>query len=114
MKEDLTPQDYTGNSDGRQGKPFKHWNRMGFTIIHPLEFLHGQRWDSIALAYIHALRPSHVRVVNDGTQMDFQLWRVTVFLNTDSETIRHIDQEVTVGLPDGIENAYELNIRQRG
>jgi hypothetical protein len=81
---------------------------QGGVTIQPLVFLHGRKWDEIALGYIHALRPSHLRVVEGGVQCDSQMWRVTVFLENDGETIREIEQEVSVGLPEGIQDGYEM------
>ena len=53
-----------------------------------------------ALAYAHALRPSHIRVIRagQGVQLDAQVWRVTVFLDRRGRVAR-VEQEVEVGLP---------------
>jgi hypothetical protein len=101
--------DYRGHSGHRQGHKFEEWPSYSFTTIQPLPFLHGRKWDDIALAYVHALRPSHLRVCQGSIQLDAQTWRVTVMLEEDGETIRRIDQEVCVGLPDGIEDGWELD-----
>ncbi len=106
--------DYRGKPiNSRQGRDFVPFDRLGFTVIQPVPFLHGKKWNEIALGYIHALRPSWVRVVNGGTQMDAQDWRVTVDLEDDNETIRQITQEVQVGLPDGITHGHALNCAAR-
>jgi hypothetical protein len=111
----LTPNDYRGKPlNGRQGQPFVEWDCQGYTVIKPLPFLHGRKWDDIALAYVHALRPSHLRVVQGGAQCDAQTWRVTVWLKDDGETIASIDQEVAVGLPSGIEHGHALECALRG
>lgn len=96
----MKPSDYTGKTGARQGAPFKPWDRIGRTQIAPLEFLHGRPWDDVALAYVHALRPSHIRVIGEWTQADAEAWRVTVTIADDGSTIRDIIQEVDVGLPD--------------
>lgn len=103
--------DYRGKTDGRQGRKFTPLSHIGYTKIKPLTFLHGRKWNSVALAYIHALRPSHLRVVAGGgmCQLDAQTWRVTVLMKSDGETIDEIHQEVEVGLPDGVENGYGLD-----
>lgn len=103
-----TPSDCLDSPNGRQGRPFEPFDSHGFAVIRPLPFLHGRKWDEIALAYVQALRPSHLRVTRGGTQMDAQLWRVTVELEDDGVTIDVIDQEVEVGLPDGIEHGEAL------
>lgn len=103
----LKPEDYTGSPNGRQGRKYEPPDRRGYTVINVLNFLKGRPWDDVALAYVHALRPSHIRVVIDGTQLDSQPWRVTVYL--DDNKIRAIHQEVEVGLPDGCKNGGGLN-----
>ena len=98
---DLMPDDYKGKPlNSRQGQPFKPWNRRGYTSIEVLPKLKGKPWDEVALGYVHALRPSQLRVVQDGIQLDAQTWRVTVWLKKDNVTIDHIEQEVEVGLPE--------------
>lgn len=101
---------YRGKHNGRDGYPLVGFNARGYTTIQPLPFLHGKPWDDIALGYIHALRPSRVRVSTGSVQLDAQSWRVTVWLQADGETISRITQEVEVGLPDGIEDGHALEI----
>lgn len=97
----LGPDDYRGQPlNSRQGQPFVPWDTRGFLLLEVLSFLNGETWNEIALGYVHSLRPSHIRVVRGGTQMDAQTWRVTVHLNKDDKTIDRITQEVQVGLPD--------------
>jgi len=73
--------------------------RTGYCSIPVLEFLQGDCWDDRVLDFIHALRPSTIRVVpyqalqND----DARIWRVTVNL-TKANLIGRIMQEVEVGL----------------
>lgn len=83
---------------------------QGFEAIRVLEFLNGQPWNEIALAYIHSLRPRRVRVIEHGkgAKADFQTWRVTVWLKPGNKLIDCIQQEVVVGLPEGVENGSHL------
>ena len=104
----MKARDYLGVGEGQQPE-FKRFPMGGFTIIRPLAFLHGRKWDDLALGFIHALRPSSVRVVKTGAWLNSSNWRVTVWLNAD-DTIRVIEQEVAVGLPEGIQNGHEMNL----
>jgi hypothetical protein len=98
---ELKPNDYIGKpKNSRQGQPFAPWDRRGYTVIEVLPKLKGKPWDEVALGYVHALRPSQLRVVQDGIQLDAETWRVTVWLKKDGLTISRIEQEVEVGLPD--------------
>lgn len=111
MSKQLTPDDYRGKPlNSRQGRPFVPYDANGYTSINVLPFLNGRPWDEIALAYVHALRPSQLRVVQEGIQLDAEAWRVTVWLNPDARTIKSIEQEVQVGLPDGIDHGHALDI----
>lgn len=103
MDTELTAKDYIGQPVGiRQGQAFKKWNRLGFTSIKVLEFLDGKPWDDVALGYVHALRPSHIRVTEGMVQCDAQQWRVTVFVKEGTNIIESISQEITVGLPEKV------------
>lgn len=103
----MDPSQFTGTPNVRQGAPYEdRWVAKSIISIPVLNFLWGSPWDMLALASAHALRPSHIRVVEHGTQMDSQLWRVTVYLKRGR--IDRIEQEVEVGLPPGVYNGYEL------
>jgi len=93
-----------------QGQRFQPFNCYGFTVVESLPFLKGRPWDDIALGYVHALRPTSVRVIayREGAQLDSRTWRVTVHLD-EKGNIRSIEQEVQVGLPDGHRSCRELN-----
>ena len=96
----LNPEDYKGQPIGIcQGQPFQSWPRMGFLSLDVLPFLVGRKWDTVSLAYVHSLRPSSLRVVTDGIQLDARPWRVTVWID-ENDFIKKIQQEVKVGLPD--------------
>jgi hypothetical protein len=82
--------------------------RRGYTSVEVLPFLKGRKWDSVALGYVHSLRPSGIRVVGDGwCTSDAITWRVTV--HVDGDTIKNIEQEVEVGLPPGVVHGAALN-----
>jgi len=105
----LISSDYIGNPvDCRQGQKFDAWNRRGYTCIEVLPFLKNKPWDEVALGFVHSLRPTQLRVVQDGIQLDSQTWRVTVWLKSDKKTIKRIEQEVEVGLPDECANGAAL------
>lgn len=106
----MKPSDYLGKPvNAVQGRTFIPWDSIGFTVLRVLPNLTGRPWDDIALAYVHSLRPSSLRVIRstEGTQLDARDWRVTVYLSADS-TIKSIDQEVRVGLPDGVSHGAAL------
>lgn len=105
--------DYMGRPVSfRQGREFVPFSSRGFICLHVLPELAGRPWDDYALGAVHSLRPSWIRVIpNDGgIQLDSQEWRVTVWLHDDG-TIKEIDQEVVVGLPDDCQNGGELNAK---
>lgn len=84
--------------------------RYGYTNIQVLPELTGKPWCAITQSYMHGLRPSNVRVVQQHGEIKSNaiLWRVTVYL-TDNERIERIEQEVEVELPDSVENGYRLH-----
>jgi hypothetical protein len=86
---------------------FKYFTKYGYTSIDCLEFLKGQPYDELAMGYVQSLRPSMVRICKDRATLDMRQWRVTIWLDEKSN-IKRIEQEVHVGLPDGIANAHEL------
>ena len=107
---ELKAKDYVGQPiDIRQGQEFKRWPRIGWKSIDVLEFLKGKPWDDVALGYVHALRPSHIRVTTGMVQLDAQVWRVTVFV-TEEGIIKGISQEAEVGLPDEVPHGHGLAV----
>lgn len=90
------------------GSAFEEFDRVSYTVIDVLSFLRGKPWDDVALGYVHALRPSSIRISHGETKCDGRTWRVTVFLD-EAERIESIEQEVEVGLPDNVEDGYELD-----
>jgi hypothetical protein len=90
-------------------------DRRGYMSIRVLECLNGKPLDEYAMALIHALRPSSVRVSHGGwTNSDARTWRVTVYQR--DGLIDGIEQEVEVGLPDGCPHGSALDaaLRARG
>ena len=98
-----SPESYVGKGGSR----YSPFTRRGFTVVECLPFLKGRPWDETALAYVHALRPAFVRVSKGEVTSDSLFWRVTVYV-TDDGAISCIEQEVEVGLPDGISHGHEL------
>ena len=77
-----------------------------------LRFLQGRPWDEIALAWVHALRPSMIRVVRGEETLDAVCWRVSVYLGAGG-LIQSVRQEVEVGLPEGVEDGHDLRVKTR-
>lgn len=70
-----------------------------WTVIPVLEFLNGRPWNNVALNYVMGLRPSTIRVTAGEVAADSYTWRVTVHLELDGRTVKHIEQEVqTMGV----------------
>jgi hypothetical protein len=67
-----------------------------YTSIPVLEFLWGLPWNNLARNFVTALRPSRIRVTDGPITLDAVKWRVTVYLEEDSRTIRRISQEVGI------------------
>lgn len=106
----------------------------GYLTLKVLEFLDGQPFNNLVMAYIQALRPSKVRIVADGcVQLDCMTWRVTVFLKryglfklgrsvsestslTPKATwfVDYIEQEVEVGYACGADIEHFLRMQQAG
>lgn len=106
----MKPDDYRKDGyEGKWGAKYVLPDAEGYTVIDVLQFLNGRPWDEIALAYVHALRPSKIRVNNlDCWKLDATNWRVSVLLEPDDRTIKRITQEVAVGLPEGIDHGHAL------
>lgn len=72
-----------------------------------LQFLRGLKWGEIPLAYVHAVRPSSIRVTKGEVTCDSRKWRVTIEVDK-NDIIREITQEVEVILPENIQHGYHL------
>ncbi len=88
---------------------FEKFNSRGNMSIDMLSFLIGKQWDDVALAYIHALRPSSIRVTTGMKTLDCRTWRVTVIVDV-NDLIKSIQQEVEVGLPESVAHGQALSI----
>lgn len=93
---------------GSQGFPVPQFTRASFAIIPVLPFLNGQPWDELALAFVSMLNPYYIRVTSGELTTDAISPRVTVFMNEDNLTIRKIELENKVWLPETIENGSAL------
>lgn len=82
--------------------------RIGSTTVEVCSFLKGKPYNNIAKSYISSLRPSSVRTTINGRTLDSSTWRVTVWLEEDKTTIKRVEQEVKVMLPEEIKNGAEL------
>ncbi len=78
-----------------------------FQSLKVLQELWGRPWDQCALNFVHALRPSGIRVTRGEIKLDARTWRVTVYLEDDDRTILRIEQEVAVGCV-GAQHGYGL------
>ena len=79
-----------------------------YCSIDVLPFLIGRKWDGRALAFVHCLRPSYIRVTSGEETSDAKCWRVTVHVDA-NDIIRSIDQEVQVGLAHDWQHGHDAN-----
>lgn len=106
----MNPEIYKGRTNGVDGADYRTDGDKIFSTIRVLLELKGKPWDEISLAYVSALRPSRIRVLNagDAIQLDFRSWRVTVCIEK-SGLIDHVFQEVSLDCPPGIHNGEQLD-----
>lgn len=90
------------------GVKYSSDGRCCWTVIPVLEFLKGKPWDNMALNFVHALRPSMIRVTTGTVTCDAYTWRVTVYVEQDNKTIKKIEQEVDAGAI-GVRNGQDLS-----
>lgn len=76
---------------------FKPEITQGWTSIEILSEFKGKKLDNSLVNALVPYRPSAVRITNGAVTLDAYTWRVTVLLEDDDETIRHISQEVQIG-----------------
>lgn len=86
--------------------------RRGYTSIEVLSFLVGLPLDDLAHCYLHALRPSSIRVSTGFLTSDAKCWRVTIMVDS-ANTITSITQEVEVELRGGIAHGHALDCELR-
>ena len=96
-------------------KEYEKPKRLGHLSIEVLPFLKGRKWDEVAWAYVHSLRPSTIRVGLRGHAMepDAIPWRVTVLVYDDGE-IHEISQECVVGLYGKMGHGHDLSLLLKG
>lgn len=97
----------------KQGLPYQPANcRISYLTLPVLEFLKGRAIDETIIACVHSLRPSEIRITDDGILLDHRAWRVTIFAKKIAQIffVEKIQQEVEVALPDGIENGAHLHL----
>jgi hypothetical protein len=84
----------------------------GWTTMPVLEFLKGMPLNNLALAYMHALRPSKIRVSTGCVTCDATQDRITVIVD-DNDIIQSIDMSVSVLYSCGAEiDAARRQLRQ--
>lgn len=98
---------------GRAPRLPRGTGRYGYLSVPVLEFLWGSQHDQYTRCFLRALRPSEVRIVRGGCQMDARKWRVTIWIEKDPaypnrERIKRITQEVEVDLVEGVEHGAAL------
>ena len=105
---EIEPDKYLGKC-GREYIPPKEGH--AFCVFEVLPFLKGHSWDEIALACVHSLRPSRIRVTSGAVTCDACPWRVTVFMDANNQ-IERIEQEVEVGCveKDGIHCGHDMEL----
>jgi hypothetical protein len=97
-----------------QGKHYdaRAGGRYGYLSIKALPILTGHQWNDVALGFVHALRPSMIRVVRAEETCDAKPDRVTVYVDPNNN-ITSIRQECEVWLPEGVEHGADLRDRLR-
>jgi hypothetical protein len=86
--------------------------RYSYAYVPVLPFLTGQKWDEHALAFVHSLRPTYIRVTRGGEKCDARTWRVTVTVD-ENEVIKSIRQEVEIGLSEDWQNGNDAMVWMR-
>lgn len=95
------------------GVTYDNTQTCGYLSIPVLSFLKGLKWGKEALAYVHGLRPSQIRVTQGECKANATLWRVTVFVDKE-DIILGIEQEIEVtGIGSGNDTEQALPELQR-
>jgi len=85
-----------------------------FATCEVLPLLKGRPWDNYALAWVHGLRPSRIRVIDGAEHCDAWLWRVTVYIDPETRLITEITQEIEIACLGDIENGHDLCLKTQG
>lgn len=93
---------------GDHGVEYQKPTKSAWTTIKVLQFLYGRKCDDLILSYIHALRPSAIRITSGYVTCDAMTWRVTVFVDSKNK-VKSIEQEVEVATCEPFENGYQLD-----
>jgi len=104
LNDKLLAKDDIEKYEGAQGEHYENpSNSTGYTSIDVLEDLWGMPYNNLILAYVHALRPSKVRVSYGEQTLDSCCWRVSIVLeDKEGETFVHsIRQEVAIAYSSG-------------
>jgi hypothetical protein len=83
--------------------------QFGYLSVEILPYLKYRKWDEVALAYVHSVRPSSIRVTTGEIFLDGQRWRVTVTVDKE-DIIQEITQEVEAWLPDKVAHGSALSL----
>lgn len=81
---------------------------FGHLSVEVLPCLKGKKWDEVALAYVHTLRPTSIRVTTGEVKADARDWRVTVIVD-EQDIIQEVTQEVEVWLPEKVAHGAALD-----
>lgn len=93
---------------GSCGRRYEEPKCTGMTSVDCLQFLWGRQISRLTMGYIHALRPSMIRICRGEITCDSVPWRVTIYLD-DHDTIYKIDQEAEVAGGSGYELRRAFN-----
>jgi hypothetical protein len=106
----MNHKDFYHRNGVKAQSPEELFDEYSWTDIEPLKELHGRKWDDFALAYVHSLRPTTIRVILHGATLNSIPGRVTVWLEDDNETIHNIEQEITIPIPPGFEDGHDMMV----
>lgn len=103
------------DADKYRSEHLVRWDEQpcGYAVIDVLPELVGLPLSDLVLAYVHALRPSAVRITQGTQTCDAVTWRVTIVVDED-DVVRSIRQEVRVGYGCGFDVAQCLRSAKDG
>lgn len=81
--------------------------RQGSYSVQILPELKGKEWNDAALGFLYGFNPSSIRVTTGLMTMDARDRRITVTVDDDG-IIQEIEQEIDVGLPEGVAHGEAL------
>lgn len=103
LEEKMRGTDLVDKYRGNNRVPWEEDPEHGYTVMPILPQFTGKKLDNSLIAYLHAFRPSSVRISDGGVHCDSRPWRVTVFTKKVDgvEIIASISQEVCIGFSSG-------------